>query len=422
MTIEKLPKCRTNCTVEISPEERLPAEEQALKRLGTTVHLKGFRPGKAPLDVLREHVDAEELVKETVHGLLPSLLQTAMTEHKLAPILAPRVQILSADPLRLSLLFVEMPPVKIRADKIKLVPKPTITVESAEIDAFIRQITWHDHTESEVSRSAEKGDLVRLDLQTTGKDGVKVDALTASNARVIVGESSILPEIDAVLPGMKAGDEKTLAITLPKEFPTKELQGKKVICVWKVLAVIAITMPALTAEYVKEKLKIEKSPEQFRTDIEEMIRRRKEGELKQKREEEFFTAVRTHTAVELADELVASEMEQMAQSLQKRLSDQDMTFESWLKTTGKTAEQVTTEMKQSAAERLTLQLGIRELIKEKQITVEDELVAKATADALASAESHGEHVHNEEFQPGGSEFEHIRSEQQVEKLMEAYGV
>ena len=93
--IERLPQARVRCTLTITDDQRQLAEERALKRLGQSIKLDGFRVGRAPLNVVKEKVKPEMLLEETVRMMAPDLITETMKEHDLKPIISPKLTVTS---------------------------------------------------------------------------------------------------------------------------------------------------------------------------------------------------------------------------------------------------------------------------------------------------------------------------------------
>ena len=118
ITLKKLPQARTQATVIFDDAEVKGAEESAIKGLGKTLSLPGFRPGTAPISLLRERLSSERIREEIVHQLLPKALEDAQKKG-VKPIISPRVELTNLNPLTLMITFVEKPEVKVDRKKIQ---------------------------------------------------------------------------------------------------------------------------------------------------------------------------------------------------------------------------------------------------------------------------------------------------------------
>src|SRR5437660_1774599 len=112
--IQRLPQHRVQSTMTFTEGEVARAEDTALKRLGSRLRIPGFRPGMAPANIVRQNVDASGLLEQTVRSLLPEKIEALVKEHGIKPILPPKIEITTAQPLTVTVTFVERPEVKIK--------------------------------------------------------------------------------------------------------------------------------------------------------------------------------------------------------------------------------------------------------------------------------------------------------------------
>jgi len=71
----------------------IPAKKEALQKLAQNVNLKGFRPGKAPLDLVEQHIGSDRLIEETASFLLPKAYSSYISDNKLKPITQPKISL-----------------------------------------------------------------------------------------------------------------------------------------------------------------------------------------------------------------------------------------------------------------------------------------------------------------------------------------
>ena len=91
--VERLPDSRVVCTVTFEPDDVKKSQDQALRTLSAQVNLPGFRPGKAPPELVKEQIKEEHVLEETVKGLLPQTFSRLMKENEIKPIIHPKVEL-----------------------------------------------------------------------------------------------------------------------------------------------------------------------------------------------------------------------------------------------------------------------------------------------------------------------------------------
>lgn len=421
ISCQKLAQNRIKCTVKIGAEERAKAEMQALNALAKQVNIKGFRPGKAPPDKVRSSIDPDELLKETARMFLPDAITKSMEEGKAAPILPPQVAVETKEPLTLSILYIEKPTVTLsKPDKIKIEKKETATIEKKDVDDFLGKVLASHRTETVVDRAAQRGDVVYVSSEATDAEGKTLPELTHLNIRLTVGSTDdFVPGISDHLQGMKAFDSKTVDAAFTDKHVVPSLRGKKAKVKVSLKSVSEAKAPELTADFIEARLRMKKTPDELRSEVEKMLADQRGGEERRRREEAFFDAVRAATKVDLAPELIDAEVQEMLQDLQQRLRHENLTMDDWIKAMGKEPKEIVETMKQTAVKQLTLRLGLQELMDHKKIAPDQEQFTKILADSKAAA-AQNDGLASEEFESGGSAYRQIEWDLKMRKLMGEY--
>jgi len=415
--IERQKNGRIECTVTFTTEQVAPAEERALKALAAEVKLPGFRPGQAPREMLMEKINKDHLLEETIRSLLPTAVEALVKEHEIKPIASPKVSLKKRDPLTISVVFVEHPRVTVKgADKIK-VEKKEPKVDDKDVEKMVQYILEkHEHA-TETDRPAQEKDRVTLDFWGADAEGKEIPPIRTQGHSVTIGSSTLIPGFEEHLKGLKKGDEKSFTVTFPAKYHAKELENKPVTFHVTVKKVEEVTLPELTDAFVKEHLHGE-STEAFQKDIRSSMIAQEEHIERQRREQVLLEEIRKATNVDLPQELIDDEEESLVENLAKELKRQNMTIQEWMEKANKKPDDVHKEMQDSAKKRLTLRLGIRELITSKNITVSDEEM-KQTIDGLLSSAPPAERKNIEpSYQKGQQAYEQLEWQKKVEKLFE----
>ena len=373
---------RVVCTVTFQEEEYAPAESKALERLAAELNLKGFRPGKAPAEMVRGKVDPERLFEETVRLLLANALPSLFETEKIKPIMPPKVEAISKLPLTLQITFVEYPEVKVKGgDKLKS-EKKEMKVDPKDMQRVLDSVLGEHRTFKPVERAAQKDDQVTIDFHGTDGDGKAVEGLKAEGYSVILGQAQLLPGFEEQLIGLKGGEEKSFTLTMPDKFPAEQLRGKPVTFHVKALRVEETKLPELTDDFAKEKLRVNSAAE-FKQKVEDSIHGQEEQFDRMRREREILEAITKATQVDLPDELLDEETRGLFQDFAQRLEDQGSNLKEWMEREKKDPKQVEEDMRKQAKERATLRFGISQLIKDRNIEPNEHDMEHATADFLS---------------------------------------
>ncbi|MDO8649051.1 MAG: trigger factor [Candidatus Peregrinibacteria bacterium] len=414
--VKRLPKNRIECTVTFTPEETKRGEEQALARLGESITIPGFRAGKAPPEKMREKIDEQALFEEVIRVLLGPLFPSIVKEHSLQPILQPRVEAESRDPLTIKVTFVERPTVTVKKpDAIKIEKKET-KVDAKDIDRMIDYLLKQFETGAEIDAPAEEGHRMTMDFTATDEGGKEIEGIRSVDYAVILGSKTLLPGFEDALKGLKKGEEKSFTLTFPAKYHAEQLQGKPATFAVKVKKVEVISRPTLTDEFVKQQYGAGSAAE-FRSQVEASLRTEEENVEQRRREQQLLQAIEKATTVELAPELIDEEERSMFEEFVTELEKQNTTLNDWMKRSKKDAETVHKELREQAEKRLTVRFGLEELIKQKGITVSDDEVRSALESSLTSVPPEQQQSIRQRLQPGEDTFERLRWQRTVEKLI-----
>ncbi len=414
---KKLSSNRTQFTVTLTADETRQAEDKALEKLSQATTIPGFRVGKAPADMVRSRVEEGRLLEETVRGLLPGYFRQLAEEHKLQPIVPPKVEVEARSPLTIVLTFVGRPEVTVKnGDKI-VIEKKEPKFDEKDIDRMVEYLQTQYRTTTPVDRSATEGDQVTMNFVGNDAEGKEIQGTRATGYQVIIGSKSLLPGFEENLVGLTAGQEKTFEIVFPEKYHAEHLRGKTAKFSVTVTGVHAVTTPAMTDEFVKEH-KLAESVPHLRQTIADSMRKQEEDMDRQRRENELFDKIREHTSVDLAPELVEQEERAILGEMMRQLEERNLTVEKWLEQTKRTSESLQQEIQGEAKKRLSLRFGIEALMDQKDIQVTDDEVQAMTQSIAASMEGADQQAFLKNAVPGNDQWEEVRWRRKVEKLVE----
>ncbi len=421
ISCQTLSQSRIKCVIKFSAEEKAKAEQQALSVLGQRVNLKGFRPGKAPPDMVRASVNADDMLTETARVLLPDAIRQSLEQSKAQPILPPQVGVESRDPLTISILFIGKPEVTLRKpEKIKADKGEPTKIEQKDIDEFLQRALANHRVETVIDRPAQHGDVVYISSEAADAEGNPLKEISHPSVRLTVGSADdFVPGIGEHLQGMKTNDSKAIDAVFPSSHGVPALRDKKAKIKIAVKSVASVTMPEITAEFLETKLKLKRTPDEFKADVEKMLGDQKAGESRRKREEAFFDAIRAATTVDLAPELAEAEVQEMLRDLQERLQRENLTMDDWIKAMGKEPKEILETMRVNATKQLTLRLGLEAMLDWKKIAPDETKFKQIVADSKQSAARQG-NIRSGDFEPGGNAYRQIEWDLRMRTLMDEY--
>ena len=210
------------------PETEVVSEiEQRLKNISRTARLKGFRPGKAPITVVRKQF-GEQVHAEVVQDLLRSSFAQALSQEKLTPAGGPKIEPISMGQgagLKYAAVFEVLPEFQVKPFDTLAIERPTASVTEDDIDAMIESMRRQRPVFTAVERPAQDTDRVTIDFD--GKvDGEAFEGGEGRDVPAVIGSRQSLPELEDALKGVTVGEKKTVSLSFPADSPNKQIAGK----------------------------------------------------------------------------------------------------------------------------------------------------------------------------------------------------
>ncbi|MGQ0383421.1 MAG: trigger factor [Gammaproteobacteria bacterium] len=198
-----------------------------LLKVSRTARIKGFRPGKAPIHVVRKHY-GPQVREEVVTDLIRETLAEALRQEKLMPAGGPRIEPQKSgepDDLRYTAVFEVYPQFELKKVSAIRLTRPSAQVGEADVDAMIESLRQQKQDWTEVPRGCRDGDRVTLDFD--GRiDGKEFDGGKAQNLAVVLGGGRLLPDFERGVAGAAAGETREFDLTFPNGYQPKALAGK----------------------------------------------------------------------------------------------------------------------------------------------------------------------------------------------------
>lgn len=376
-SLKKLPHSQVLINVEIDAPELEKYRKKALDKLREQVKIAGFRPGKAPDDVVVEQVGASMLEEETLRIALPELYYEVVVKEKLQPIAAPESKIVSKSPFKVELTVPLLPEVTLgNYSKIKLKPK-TVTVEDKEVEEELETLKKRFATYHEVKTPAQMEH--RVEISFTGTiEGKEVPGAKSKNHPMVLGAKTFVPGFEEAIVGMEMGQKKQFKVTFPSDYHAEQLRDKEVSFEVELHRIEEMRLPQMNAEFFT-RLKNEKITDEpsLKAEIKGYLQATKEAQEKARQEDEVLQALIKITKVDLPHVLVHDEIHYMEGSFSERLQDMGMTFERYLEANKKTHEDIHKEWEPEATRRLTARFSLLELAKKENLEPSDAEVKAA---------------------------------------------
>ena len=238
------------------PADLVKAEvDKAYVNLGKRAHIKGFRPGKAPRDVLT-HLFGPQVANDVANAIVNNTLPKVLTEKNLTPVSQPAVEAKSVDPKQpfsYTARFEVQPEIEdVKYEGFELY-RPKVEVEDKSVDEQLEGLRQRHAAlkAPEPARPAQKGDVATIDFSLS-VDGKDVKDGGGQGVQLELGSGQALPEIDEALVGKSVGDKATAEHTFPDNHPREDFRGKKGEFAITVTDIKERVLPTLDDEFAKD--------------------------------------------------------------------------------------------------------------------------------------------------------------------------
>lgn len=383
--LKKLPKSRVSLTIEISPEELEEYSKKALRKISLSQNIKGFRAGKAPLDLVEKAVGKERVFKEAIDSAVKESYIKAILEQKLDTIDEPKIEVVKTspgEPLVFKAEVAVLPEVNIDDySSIKIAPEET-KVEESEIDAALKTLQKSRAKYATVLTPAKKGDRVEIDFETKA-GGVNLEDGSSKQHPLIIGEGHFMKGFEDELVGMKEGEEKTFSLVAPQDHQPKNIAGRKVDFKVKMNLVQEVELPDLDDEFAQRLGKFA-TMEELKRSINEGLLEEKKSKEKEKVRIKIVEALLEKASLEVPEALVEREINKMTDEFASSLKNMGIDQDSYLSHIKKSLADLKKDWHEQAEKRVKASLVLREIAKREAIDVSEEEVDEKVSQLIKS--------------------------------------
>lgn len=328
--IESKGPIRRELTISVKPDSIQKYIESQLNTVRKTAKLKGFRPGKVPLTLIKQYY-LQDVKSDVFSKVVRESYQQALEENKIFAVGMPEIEAKSGatlndgETLTYTATVEVFPEIKIGdLSKIK-VTRQSAEVKDDDVEKSIMNLR-ESHAEVVPNESyegpAKTDDLVEISFKGT-VDGEALDVLQGENRQIQLGAGQFMKEFEDALIGVKKGETKTFPVEFPKEFSEPRLAGKTAQFEVTVHEFKKKELPAFDDELAK-RFKMETSLE-LRKKVAETLKEDRERESRDKLRENVLEALHRDHNFEVPGSLVQSQVEYLVRENTEYLKRQGFT-------------------------------------------------------------------------------------------------
>lgn len=368
--VEDISSVQKKITIEI-PAERVNEEiDKAYSAIQKKAKLQGFRPGKAPMQLIkRTYSDA--MRDDVMRRLYQDTLYKAMDEHKVEPIDSPTIEsdILEPGvPFKYSAIFEVMPQILLNEYTGLIVNKETYVSKPESVVGELKRMQENMAQLIPLDEGAavENGHTVSVDYTIT-VEGSPEENSGAQTAEVEVGSGRLIPGFEEQLIGLKSGESKEFTLELPAGGDNAESSGKKGLFAVTVKEIKRKELPELDDEFAQQFGEYD-TMEELRAKMIEYHEKHETDRIENEFKERVIQALIKKNPLDVPESMVKRQLDHMFENLKNRLKSQQMSLDMM----GLDAEGFRARFRDDAIDKVKGGLLLMALVEKENVSVSDE--------------------------------------------------
>ena len=381
VTVETLENLERKVIVSLAWADINAETDKRLKQTQRRVKIDGFRPGKAPLKMVASMYGAS-VQNEVMNELVQRAFYDIAVSENLKVAGFPRFEGVEEqddkDSLKIAAIFEVFPEVSIGDLSASEVEKVTSEVGDAEVEKTVEILRKQRTRFNHVDRAAQNSDRVIIDFE--GKiDGEPFAGGSSKNYAFVLGSGQMLPEFEAGIAGMKAGESKDVEVNFPEDYHGKDVAGKTAVFTITLNNVSEATLPEVDAEFAKALGIADGDVAKMREEVKKNVAREVERRTQEQTKESVMEALLKAVELQVPNALVNDEAARLAEEMKQNFVNQGMA----------NAGQVNLPadmFKEQAHRRVALGLILAKLVEENKLEPTEEQIKAVVANFAESYE------------------------------------
>ncbi|ACA59986.1 trigger factor [Candidatus Desulforudis audaxviator MP104C] len=357
---EKIDKNRVELQVEVEPERLDEVLNQAYRKLVRKANIPGFRPGKAPRPVFERFYGKQSLYEEAMEQLIPRAYLEAVADTGIQPVSQPEVDVVQLEegkPVILKIQVDVKPEVVLGEYKNLKVERQVAEVSDSEVDEELEKLrNRYAKLVTIEEGTVEMGDIITIDYEGT-INGEPFAGGSATDRSVEVGKGFVAKDFDAHLVGMSTGETREIPLSIPEDFPNKEVAGKEALITVTVKEIKRKELADLDDEFAKD-VSEHDTLEALRAETRKKLENAAEKKIEYVMRNALISEAVAGAEVEVPASMVDARLETMMEEVLRPVIEQGMTKEDFFKLTNQTEESMRADIRPRAEESLKKELVI----------------------------------------------------------------
>src|SRR5579875_1074741 len=381
VNVETSSSLRRKVTIELEPDEIARELDRSYAELRRSVHLKGFRPGRAPRQIL-ERMFGDQVRAEVIQKLTREYTDRALSENDLKPVVAPEFVTEETDlktALRFSAIFDIAPTLEVKDYKELKVPAPQVEVSDQQIDESLQKMREQMAPIKRVEdrNQVQDDDFVVVEMEAfEGEQPIAGSKMEPTLLKV--GANVLAHGLHDLLVGVEKGVETRRRRAYPADYEEKDLAGKDVEWRIKVQDIFRAELAPLDDEFAKDQgdyASLAELREKVRRDL--LVQARKDAQ--QRARDGLMDLILERNPVDVPQSLIEHELQALENEIVEALQARGMPAEQAREQAHKSHE----ELRPRALKRAHTALVVDAIAEQENVTVDDDELARAIGEIVS---------------------------------------
>lgn len=338
---EVLSSCKVKLSFTVDAEKFNAGLDKAFEKQVKNLEVPGFRKGKMPRSMFEKRYGEAALYEDAINFTVNEAYVEYLQKSKLHVVNYPELDVdfktVGKDKkLKFTLVVEVYPTVELGQYKEIEVEKEKVEVTEKDVTEYIDRIL-KQHAELEVveGKALENGHTAIFDFEGS-VNGVPFEGGKAENYTLEIGSGNFIPGFEEQMVGMKAGEEKVIAVKFPEDYHAADLAGKDADFKINLHEIKQRVVPTLTDEFVAEELEIEgvKTVEAYNNFVKEVIEKERTEASENKFIDDLTNKVLENAKVEIPQGMIEEEVERQVRQVEAQAKAYGLTTELLLQYTG----------------------------------------------------------------------------------------
>ncbi len=360
--------------VEVPAKDLTISINKAYKEVSRKVNIPGFRKGKIPPKVIDQMIGKEKVLTEALNELIPELYPQAVEMSGVEPVSEPQINIEQMDTDK---------PLKFTA-KVQVFPKIELgDYQTIEMEEITTKVTADDvkkqiekmrnkfaSLEPVKSRGIKEGDYALIDFEGFLK-GKPFEGGTSTDYMLEIGSETLIPGFEEKLIGAKAGEERDINLTFPKDYQSDMLAGQESVFTVKIKEIKQKKLPKLDDEFAKNVSKHDTLAE-LKKELKKELSETKKRQIEQARRNHAIDFVTDNAKIDIPPAMIDRQINVLVQDFDNRLKRENQDLKSYLEHTNDNINSFRETFRDDATRQVKTNLVLEAIAKAEDININDE--------------------------------------------------